>query len=282
MPPHPPSRHVTKKKYHVVPSSYKDAHHPPTVKRWLPDTVDVCKDSDPSTWPTKTDVSSVYWIWKSNLSNDVKPHPVAVNSCTNVVLPKPAKTVINADTAAATSMIPTIPTTILSASTAKLSEPTKVSPNPKTMTTRSGKWPPNYEVPHGSNEVEMPSLSGDTVPGPTMHTHPTRRHGDVYPITLTSPPGSCSGSIWIGSFPPMWNNPCHCTSTGLCTHPFQPCPVSGKPSTVCSTVSSLLKPASASHLSGTGYTSTTLQTYPDIKISPTHTIATKSESFINA
>ena len=188
----------------------------------------------------------------------------------------------NADTAAATSTR-LIPTTILSASTAKPSEPTKVSPNPKTMTTRSGKCLPNYEVPLESNEVEMPSPFGDTVPGPTIYTHPTRRHGDDYLTTLTSPPGSCSGSIWIGSFPPMWNNPCHYTSTGSCTHPFQPCPASGKPSTVCSIVSSLLKPASVSHLSGTGYTSTTLpSSMSAIHISTTPSIATKSESSINA
>ena len=203
----------------------------------------------------------------------------AVNSCTNVVLPKPAKTVTNADTAdVSTRPIPTIP----SASTAKPSEPTKVSPNPKTMTTRSGKWHTNYGVPQESNEVEMPSPFGDTVPGLTIYTHPTRRHGDVYLTTLTSPPGSCSGSIWIGSFPPMSNSPCHCTSTGSCTHPFQPSPGSGKPCTDTSTVSSLLRPASVSHSSSTGYTFITSQKSLKSSISPTPTIATKSESSIYA
>ena len=217
------------KKYNVVPSPYKDAHHPPTVKPWLPDTVDVCKGWTPNTKPFKTDVSSVYWIWKSIPSSVVDPCPVAGNSCTNAVSPKPAKTVTNEDTAAASkSPIPTIP----SASTVpKHSEPTKVSPNPKTTTTRSGECPSNYKVPHGSNELEMPSPFGESVPGPTTFTHPTRCNGDVCHITWMSPPGSCSGSNWIGSFPPMLDNPCHCTSTGLCTHPFHPWPVSGKPCT---------------------------------------------------
>ena len=50
-------------------------------------------------------------------------------------------------------------------------------------------------------------------------------------IMWMSPPGSCSGSNWIGSFPPMLDNPCQCTSTGSCTHPFHPCQLSGKPCT---------------------------------------------------
>ena len=113
----------------------------------------------------------------------------------------------------------------------KSSEPTKVSVNPKTTTTRSGECPSNYRVPHGSNEPKMSSPFGESVPGPTIYTHPTHSHGDIYLITWTSPRGSSSGSKWIGSFPPMLDIPCRCTSTGSCTHPFHPCPGSGKPCT---------------------------------------------------
>ena len=133
------------------------------------------------------------------------------------------------DTAVASKPpIPTIP----SASTIpKPSEPTKVSPNPKTTTSRSGECPSNYRVPHGSNELEMPSPFGESVPGPTIYTHPTRCHGDVCRITWTSPRGSSSGSNWIGSFPPMLDIPWRCTYTATSTHPFHPCPGSGKPCT---------------------------------------------------
>ena len=210
--------------------------------------------------------------------------PVAGNSCTNVVLPKPAKTVTNADTVAATTWPDSDDTLSLDSTEAlradeSLPESEDDDDPIWQMAARTTRSHPNRTRSKCHRPLETQCQ------GPQCITHPTRRHGDVYPITLTSPPGSCSGSIWIGSFPPIRRTTqAHCTSTGLCTHPFQPCPVSGKPSIRnCSTD---LIPSWSQRLPLICPVQATLlphcKTYPDIKISPTPTIVTKWGSFINA